>query len=143
MGAPVSTEVRAAIVRARNDRKLTYEQIAELLGIGRATVSRVLRLKRVTGDIAPRPKGGGWTSALHGKIARMLVAIVKSMSDATVTELTAELVRRSGIETSRAAVHRALGRLGYSRKKSPSGRWSATRPKRRSTAVGSAESSSR
>ena len=42
-------------------------------------------------------------------------------------ELADELIARTGIKTSRSAVMRALGRLGYSRRKSPSSRRNETR----------------
>jgi transposase len=128
MNSATPEQLRRAIVRAVRQRGLTYKQAAELLGVGEATVSRVLRLHRETGTVKPRPKGGGNYSAIRGKVAQLLRSIVTSMPDATVAELTTALVGRGGIETSRSAVQRALRRLGYSRKKSPSSLWSATRP---------------
>ena len=114
-----SREVREAIVRA-NEQQLSYERIAELLGVGRATVNRTLRLYRETGDVEPRPSGGGNFSVFHDKVAELLLAIVESMPDASVRELTAAFERQSKLSTSRASVGRALRRLGYSRKKRPS-----------------------
>ncbi|MCW5837749.1 MAG: hypothetical protein KIS78_35480, partial [Labilithrix sp.] len=61
--------------------------------------------------------GGGNRSPLHGAMAKLLVAILREMPDATVAELTEALIARSNTTTSRSAVHRALARLGYSRKK--------------------------
>lgn len=98
-----------------------------MLGIGRATVNRILRLKRESGDVERRPRGGGVTSPIHGKLAKLLESIVTDMPDATVVELTNALIERGGITTSRSSVQRALGRLGFSRKKSPSWQPSATR----------------
>src|SRR2546425_1523781 len=114
MAIPI--RLREAIIRAREQR-FTYEQIAGTLGVGRATVSRVLRLHRETGGVAPRPAGGGWRSPIHGRIANLLRAIVRELPDATVAELTDALMERGEQRTSRSAVQRALLRLGYSRKK--------------------------
>ncbi|RKH18965.1 hypothetical protein D7X74_07995 [Corallococcus sp. CA047B] len=50
-GLPTPEKLRRAIVRAFQEEGLSYEQIAHLLGIGEATVSRVLRLYRETGDV--------------------------------------------------------------------------------------------
>src|SRR6185503_1092958 len=124
MAIPV--RVRRAIVRAVDEKGLNYQEAADLLGVGRATVSRVLSRHRKTGKVEPLPRGGGWRSPIDGRIAELLKQIVAEMSDATVDELTAALVDRGGVETSSSAVHRALHRMGYSRKKSPSSRWSAT-----------------
>jgi transposase len=109
-------KLRAAILRAR-DRGLTYAETADLLQIGEATVSRVLRLHRETGSITPRPISGGNRSPIHGPVADLLRRIVGEMPDATVEELTDVLIRRAKIDTSRSGVMRALHRLGYSRKK--------------------------
>lgn len=124
----IPVRVRNAIVRAVETKGLTYDEAADVLGVGRATVSRVLARHRKTGTVERLPRGGGWSSPIEGKIADLLERIVAEMSEATVAELTAALMSRGQITTSRSAVHRALHRLGYSRKKSPSWRWSATPP---------------
>jgi len=127
MNSATPERLRRAIVRAVGEQGLTYKQAADLLGVGQATVNRILRLHRETGSVEPRPKRGGNYSAIHGKIAELLRSIVTTMPDATVAELTVALVGKSRVEMSRSAVQRALRRLGYSRKKSPSSRWSVTR----------------
>lgn len=121
MGQPKPREVREAIVRAR-EQKLGYDEIAELLGVGRATVSRTLRLHRESGDIDPRPKGGGNFSIFHGHVAELLLAIVETMPDASIRELTRAFEKQAKLSTSEMSVGRALRRLGYSRKKRPSAR---------------------
>lgn len=109
--------VRNAIVELRERGHHTYEEIAALLGVGRATVSRVLRLHREFGSVAPRPRGGGNYSPIHGRVAKLLVAIVTRMPDATITELTEALEKKASISTSPSSVQRALQRLGYSKKR--------------------------
>jgi transposase len=121
------TEVRETIIRAFHERGLTYEVIADLLGIGRATVSRVLRRHRESGTVDPRPRGGGNVSPIRGKVAERLRAILERRPDLTIAEMAAELGRVAKIQTSPASVQRALTRLGYTRKKRPSSRSSATR----------------
>ena len=122
----VSRQVREAIVRAFHDRKLSYAEIAELLAVGEATVSRVLRRHRETGTVAPLPRGGGNFSPLRGEVLDTLRALVRERPDATIDELTNSLIDRAQVQTSSSSVCRALQRLGYSRKKSPSSRSSAT-----------------
>jgi transposase len=123
--AAVPVQVREAIVRAVEERELTYQATADLLGVGYATVNRVLARYRRTKSVELLPRGGGWESPIQGRIADLLHKIVASMSDATVEELTAALQKKAGIKTSRSAVQRAMHRLGYSRKKSPSWQRSA------------------
>lgn len=112
--------IREAILRSFHVEKKSYQVIADTLGIGRATVNRVLRLARETGGLAPRPRGGGNASPIRDEVAHVLHEVILETPDATIEEITGELVRRCNVETSRASVHRALVRLGYSRKKSPS-----------------------
>ena len=119
-------KIREAIVRVHEQGK-TYEEAAELLSVGRATVSRILRLQRENDSLEPRPRGGGNFSPITGDVERMLVALVEEKPDATVEELKDALVGRSGISTSRSAVQRTLLRLGFSRKKKASSPKSETR----------------
>lgn len=52
-GQATPKKLRQAIVRAFHQEGLSYEQIARLLGVAQATVSRILRLHRETGDVTP------------------------------------------------------------------------------------------
>jgi transposase len=55
----LSLDLRRRIVEAYLSKNSgTYEQTARLFGIGEATVSRLLRRKRETGDVVSMPKGG-------------------------------------------------------------------------------------
>jgi transposase len=125
--------VREAIVRAWHVEGLTYAAIASLLGVGEATVSRVLRRYRETASVTPREHGGGNRSPIHGEVAAALERLVAELPDATLDELTEALMKTTPVTTSRAAVLRALQRLGYSRKKRPSPPSSATRPSAKPT----------
>jgi transposase len=118
-GLPLPEKVRAAIVRAFHEQGMSYEEIAKLLDVGEATVSRVLRLYRETGSVAPRPRGGGNFSPIANQVAGELMKLISDRPDATVPELTEEFRSRTGISTSRSSVLRALHRLGFTRKKSP------------------------
>src|SRR5216684_2258769 len=108
-------QVRLAVVNLRNEGH-TYDEIASLLGIGRASVSRLLRRRRETGKLERSPRGGGLVSPIHGRIANLLCRIVFEMNDATLDELTKALIERADVKTSRAGVVRAMARLGFSRK---------------------------
>ena len=120
-------QVRLAVMSLRDDGH-TYEEIALLLGIGRASVSRLLRRERETGKLERAARSGGWESPIHGRVAELLCRIVGEMNDATLDELTKTLIERSGVKTSRAGVVRAMARLGFTRKKSRWWRPSAIRP---------------
>ena len=135
-------QVRLAIVGLREEGH-AYEEIASALGIGVASVSRVLRRHRETGNVERLARGGGVESPIQGRVAKLLCLIVSESNDVTVEELTRALVKRARLKTSRSAVLRALVRLGFTRKKS---RWwppSGTRPSTASGTRSSARSSRR
>ncbi|MBM7112073.1 helix-turn-helix domain-containing protein [Archangium primigenium] len=128
VGQATPEKLRQAIVRAFHEEDMSYARIAHLLGVAQATVSRVLRLHRETGDVTPRPRGGGNFSPLRGAVAEQLKRLVRERPGATVRELLRELKARTGVVTSRPSLQRALHRLGFSHKKSPSSPPSVTRP---------------
>lgn len=132
-------KIREAIVQAHEEHGLSYVAISAKFKICESTVTRVLRRQRKLGTVAPFPIGGGNLSPLRD-VEDVLRAVIEERPDATIAEIVAELTARTGIETSTASIKRAMVRLDYTRKKSPSSRASA---KRRSTtsAVGSSRSS--
>ena len=57
--ADLSLDLRRRIVEAyRAERSGTYAETATLFGVGEATVSRLLRVFRETGDVQQKPRGG-------------------------------------------------------------------------------------
>ena len=73
-GLPLAHEVRHAIIRSFHEHGLTYAEIAALLDIGEASVSRVLRLHRETGGIEPGLRGPGRSSAIVGSVVLIVRA---------------------------------------------------------------------
>ena len=108
-------QVRLAIVRLQ-EAGHTYEEIADAMAVGTATVSRTLRRAREGRSLKPQPHRGGNPSPLNG-IEKEFKALVAEHSDATAEELAEMVTERWKIETSRSAVVRFLRRLGFTRKK--------------------------
>jgi transposase len=125
-GNPHPEKVRVAVVRAVEQKRMTYAETAEMLGIGVASVNRILRRHRENGSVAPKPKAGGRMSPIAGDVADELQAFVRTTPDATVREMLDALVATTGVATSLSAMKRALHRLGFSRKKRSSSRPNAT-----------------
>lgn len=119
MRTPTPPQVRRAVVRLYEEGR-TYKQIAELLDLGIATVNRILRRHRETGSTEPSRPGGGNFSPIHGKVADKLKALIDAVPDATIRELTEAFAKAQALDTSPSSVARAVRRLGYTRKKSPS-----------------------
>lgn len=111
----IDLRTRRAVVRLRK-KGLGYSDIAEALGIGRTSVSRLLTKWRRERTLKPRPRGGGNRSPLR-KVEREFRALVHEFQDATGEELAELVHERLGVRTSRAAVQRFLVQLGFTLKK--------------------------
>ncbi len=119
-----SIDLRERVVAACDSRDGTREQIAERFSVSVAWVRKLIRQRRETGSIAPKPRGGGRAPAFDSEAAGRLREAVRADDDATL----AELGRAAGVSCCASAVHRALARLGVTRKKSRGGRPSRTAP---------------
>lgn len=110
---PTSLDLRQRIVNARILEGLSMGEIAEQFEVPKGTVQNILERWRDDGTIEPRPANPGRHAAFEGKDLRRLERDVLAHPDATL----AELRERSGVKASVVAVHNALRRLGFTRKK--------------------------
>jgi transposase len=117
-----SNDLRERVVAACDARDGTRERIAARFAVSVAWIRRLLQRRRETGSIAPRPRGGGRAPAFDGEAAARLREAVRADADATLQELA----RVAGVACCPSAVHRALKRLGITRRKSRGGRPSRT-----------------
>ena len=132
MPAPISVDLRRRIVALYKLSGVTYEDVAEDLGVGRATVSRVLRLHRETGSVEPAPASGGAPRRLSSSDELELVRMVDNEPDATLQDLAGMWnAAHPDAKITSETVRVYLGRAGYSYKKSRSVRWSKTRSESR------------
>lgn len=109
---PTSTDLRKRIVEARVEG-MSMGQIADRFKIARGTVQNILERHRDAGTVEPLPANAGRRAAFEGEALTRLERDVEQNPDATL----AELLERSGVRASVVAVHNALKRLGFTRKK--------------------------
>lgn len=119
-----STDLRQRVVTAYDAGEGTQEQLAARFAVSTSWVRKVLRQRRDTGSIGPRPHGGGHARAFDGQAAARLRQAVRDDPGATLEELG----RAAGVACSVSAVYQSLKRLGITRKKSRGGRPSRTGP---------------
>lgn len=119
-----SMDLRERVAAACDAGDATRERIAARFSVSVAWIRKLLRRRRETGSIAPSPRGGGRAPAFDAEAARRLREAVRADADATLEELA----RAAGVACRASAVHRALTRLGVTRKKSRGGRPSRTGP---------------
>jgi len=119
-----SMDLRERVVAACDAGDGTREQIAARFSVSVRWIGDLLRRRRQTGSIAPRPRGGGRSPAFDEAAAGRLREAVKADDGATLEERA----EAAGVSCSAPAVYRALRRLGITRKKSRGGRPSRTGP---------------
>ena len=114
-----STDLRDKIVLAYERGNGTWDQVAEIFGVGRRTVARFLKLHGAGHSLAPLPHGGGYPATLDEKSLKLLQSLVAAQPDATLAELSAHLNRKAKVEVHPSTLCRALQKLGLPRKKKP------------------------
>lgn len=119
MRGPHGQELRQRAVKVYEEGELGYQAVAELFGVGIASLRRWVRIYRESGRLHPLRKGGGTPSAVSED---ELAGILRAHPDATAVEITAAYNKR---RRGRSRVHpstikRALHRFGYVPKKSES-----------------------
>ena len=116
-----SLDLREKVVVAVERGDSTIEEVAALFSVGQTFVKKMLRQHPGTGDLSPRPHGGGQTARLSDKHLKLLRREVERSPDKTAAALRDHLEDRAGLTVSRPTVTRALARLGLSRKKNNGG----------------------
>src|SRR4051794_7883224 len=119
-----SIDLRERVVAACDARDGTREEIAARFSVSVSWIRDLLKRRRETGSIAPKPHGGGRPPAFASESAERLHAAVAADDGATLEELA----EAAGVACVPSAVHGALKRLGITRKKSRGGRPSRTGP---------------
>ena len=113
-----SLDLRTRIVGAVDRHLGSQGEVASLFGVSRSLVKKLLRQRRETGSVAPKPHGGGpppKLTAKKGEAVRSYILDVKN--DASLTEVKMYVARRWKVGLSQATVSRLLVRLGLPRKK--------------------------
>ena len=121
-----SFDLRQKILRACDQRLGSQRAIATLFGVSQAFVEKLLRRRRVTGDISPRPHAGGRRAICDATALAHVRQLVQEHPDATLAELAAQLEAQHGLRVSVPTMGRIVLHLKLPRKKSRSMPMSAT-----------------
>lgn len=100
------------------------EAAARRFAVGRATAYRWARSLRVEGRRGARPMGGGPAPRIAGEAEATLRRMPEGENHLTLAQCRERLAKDAGVHVHPATVHRALARMGWSRKKTkpPRGR---------------------
>jgi transposase len=114
----LSNDLRQRILDALENGEGGSRSLAVRFCVGRATVVRLKHHVQQTGDISPKPHGGGRQRAFSEDNDKRLCALVKQHPDATLESLIDLLEAQHGFSTNKSTLARTLNRLGISLKKS-------------------------
>jgi transposase len=115
-----STDLREKIVRAYDEGLGSQRKIAELFGVSRSFVEKLLHRRRTTGEVAALPHGGGRSALCQQKEHDLVRRLIEKQPDATLDELCEAVEHKRRLRVSRPTMSRLLQRLDPSRKKSHS-----------------------
>jgi len=123
---PYSQDLRLRIVHAYEHREGSMRQLATRFRVSLSCVRDLLTRYRATGDVAPKPHGGGYPAKLDAAGCDALKTLVHATPDATLQELRTRLSTTHQVRVSHATISRALTKLGLPRKKNVSRRRART-----------------
>lgn len=110
-----SVDLRRRIVDAyHGGRTVTYEATAAMFGVGVATVNRLLRRKRETGDVLPKARGGNNPRRVD---LEWLKTHAQANPDDRLIDRIAAWDKHSGERVSIGAMWGALHAIGWTHKK--------------------------
>ena len=115
-----SLALRQKILRACDQRRGSQRAIATLFGVSQSFVEKLLRRRRATGDISPRPHAGGRRAICDATALASVRRLVHEPPDATLAELAAQLEAQHGLRVSVPTMGRIVLSLKLPRKKSRS-----------------------
>ena len=111
----IGIELRKRIVEAYDSgRSGSYEQTAELFGVGRATVSRLLRRYRESGDVKPLPVGGNYPRQVD---LDWLREHAQQEPDARLVDRVEAWEKVSGRRVASSTMSNAMRAIGWTHKK--------------------------
>jgi len=112
-----SLDLRQRVVEAYENSVDTILEVAERFAVSEIFIKKLLRRKRVTGDIAPVGHRGGQPKRLSEKHRKWLLKTVLAAPDSTLGDLCERLLSEQNISASVATLSRELRALNLRRKK--------------------------
>ena len=113
-----SLDLRQRVVRAYEQGQDSIAQLAARFGVGPTFVKKMLRQQRESGDLGPRPRGGGRRPALSPKQRQLLRRKVEREQDISLVGLQTFLRETAQVEAHVSTISRVLTSLDLPRKKS-------------------------
>ena len=116
MGKPHPLELRQRVV-AFVDEGNSHREAARHFRTSPKFVNDMIKLRRATGGLVPKPQGNGGGCGKLSDLADWVLARLAEKGDLTLDELRLELEQEQGVTVHRSSVGHWLHRLGQSHKK--------------------------
>jgi transposase len=123
---PYSDDLRTRILAAVA-AGMSKCQAARVFGVSRSTIKLYAQRRRETGSLAPTPRVAPRSSLIGPAQQDALRAQLDAAPDAPLATHCAIWEREHGVRVSVSTMHRAIARVGWTRKKRASPPASATR----------------
>ena len=118
MPAPHDQTLRDRVVAAYERGVGSFATVAEIFGVGEASVNRWVNEARREGRAVPKPMGGARRSrVVDDEGEEFLRKQIKERPNSTQAELAAAFKVKFGVEISRRTIGKALARMGMTKKK--------------------------
>ena len=112
-----SLDFREKIIDVYFTEQLSVRKLAKRFGVSKSFIETLLKRLRETGDILPKPHGGGPQPKLNAEQLKLVKALVDADNDATLDELRERLAAETSILISRSSMGRITQKLELTRKK--------------------------
>jgi transposase len=117
MPNPLSLDLRQRIIAAYDAQEGSQRELAERFKVSLSFIRDLRRHQRETGQLAPKPHGGGSLSKLSPEHCSILADLVAAQPDATLEELCDRLSAQAIVQVSVPTMYRVVQKLGLSVKK--------------------------
>jgi transposase len=112
-----SLDFRQKIVDTYFKGDTSQRKVAKRFGVALSFVEKLLKQWRETGNLAPKPHGGGAKPKLNSAQFALVAALVEADNDATLEELCQQLQTQTAMTISRSTMGLVLQKLELTRKK--------------------------
>lgn len=119
---PYSRDLRIRIVSAYENGEGSMRQLSVRFQVSLSFVRDLIHRYRATGDVIPKPHGGGSPAKLTASDLEAVRALVQAAPDASLEDLCNDLYAARQVMISQATMSRTLAKLELSRQSNPRGR---------------------
>jgi transposase len=112
-----SLDLRKKFVEIYATEDISQRELARRFHVSLSFIEKLLKQWRETGDLAPKPHGGGHPPKLNADQRVLVQALVESNNDATLDELCQAIQQQTQVVVSRATMGRLVQQLNLTRKK--------------------------